>query len=138
MSDSSAAGKIAPHVRALGNSGYLVTTGDISRLAYAVRSAVGTWVFIDGSVRLVADDSGGASARVTDDQTALAAPMPATVVAINVAPGQRVSTGDMLILLEAMKMELPIKAPRDGIVARVDCAVGELVQAGVPLVELSQ
>jgi biotin carboxyl carrier protein len=36
-----------------------------------------------------------------------------------------------------MKMELPIKAPRDGRVARVGCRVGELVQPGVPLVELA-
>ena len=95
-------------------------------------------MFIDGSVRLVGDDSGDAARRGTDDHTALAAPMPATVVAINVVPGQRVRTGEMLILLEAMKMELPIKAPRDGIVAGVGCAVGELVQPGVPLVELSE
>jgi biotin carboxyl carrier protein len=121
----------------VGNGRYLVTTGDVSRLAYAVRSSAGTWVFIDGVVRLVGSDSGGATRRGTDDQTALAAPMPATVVAINVVPGQRVSKGDMLILLEAMKMELPIKTPRDGIIAAVHCNVGELVQPAVPLVALT-
>ena len=63
------------------------------------------------------------------------APMPATVVAINTAPGQTVNEGDTVIVLEAMKMELPIKAPRSGVVKAVHCAKGELVQPGVNLLE---
>jgi len=47
-----------------------------------------------------------------------------------------VAAGDKLILLESMKMVIPIVSPRDGIVARVLCAPGESVPAGVPLVEL--
>jgi len=62
--------------------------------------------------------------------------MPATVRAIEVAVGDRVNRGATLIVLEAMKMELPIKAPADGTVVSVACRVGELVQPGVPLVEL--
>ena len=41
----------------------------------------------------------------------------------------------VLIMLEAMKMELPIKAPRDGRVMAIACRPGELVQPGVPLIE---
>jgi multidrug efflux pump subunit AcrA (membrane-fusion protein) len=59
-----------------------------------------------------------------------------TVVRITVEPGQRVSKGEVLIVLEAMKMELPIKAPRDGSVKAIACRPGELVQPGVPLLEL--
>ncbi len=62
-------------------------------------------------------------------------PMPATVVAIHAAAGQAVTEGDTLILLEAMKMELPIKAPRSAVVKAVHCAQGELVQPGVNLIE---
>jgi biotin carboxyl carrier protein len=40
------------------------------------------------------------------------------------------------VMLEAMKMELPIKAPRDGIVKAIACRPGELVQPAVPLLEL--
>ena len=62
--------------------------------------------------------------------------MPATVVEIKVAVGDRVSRGDVLIALEAMKMELPVKAPRDGTIKSIACRTGELVQPGVPLLQL--
>jgi 3-methylcrotonyl-CoA carboxylase alpha subunit len=123
-------------VKALGDGRFLLTQEERTSLAYAVTSASGTWVFVDGHVYLVDAPArpGPRHARV-DDQS-LAAPMPATVVSIDVAPGQSVSAGDTLILLEAMKMELAIKAPRDSRVARIACTQGELVQPGIPLVEL--
>ena len=43
----------------------------------------------------------------------------------------------MLVLLEAMKMELAVKAPHDGTVARIACEAGAMVQPGIPLVELA-
>ena len=51
-------------------------------------------------------------------------------------PGTRVQHGDVLLVLEAMKMELPVRAPGDGTVAAVKCRPGELVQAGQELIEL--
>ena len=64
------------------------------------------------------------------------APMPATVVSINASKGQSVNEGDTVIVLEAMKMELPIKAPRRGVVKAVHCAKGDLVQPGLVLLEI--
>ncbi|MFB3854762.1 MAG: biotin/lipoyl-containing protein [Vicinamibacterales bacterium] len=64
------------------------------------------------------------------------APMPATVVEIVVEAGQSVRRGDVLLKLEAMKMELPLRAPHDGRVAAVHCKPGDLVQPGALLVEL--
>ncbi len=64
--------------------------------------------------------------------------MPATVTAVLVTPGATVSTGDTLVRLEAMKMELAIRAPVDGTVTGVACREGELVQPGRPLVTLSR
>jgi biotin carboxyl carrier protein len=58
--------------------------------------------------------------------------MPATVVAIAVREGQQVTAGDVLIRLEAMKMELPIRSPRDATVIAIKCREGELA-AGNPL-----
>jgi biotin carboxyl carrier protein len=66
----------------------------------------------------------------------LGAPMPATVVKVLAEPGARVTKGDTLVMLEAMKMELPVRAPRDGVVRAIRCQPGELVQPGVDLVEL--
>ena len=62
--------------------------------------------------------------------------MPATVVRIEVSPGQTVAKDSLLVMLEAMKMELPIRAPRDGRVTAIHCRAGEIVQPGVPLLEI--
>ncbi len=67
----------------------------------------------------------------------LMAPMPATVVRIHATVGQKVARGETLLVLEAMKMELPVRAPADGAVTAVNCAEGDLVQPGVPLIELA-
>jgi biotin carboxyl carrier protein len=69
-------------------------------------------------------------------ESGVMAPMPATVIAINRSPGDRVAEGDTLIVLEAMKMELPITAPRSGVVKAVHCAKGDLVQPGINLLEI--
>jgi biotin carboxyl carrier protein len=69
-------------------------------------------------------------------QDALTPPMPATVVRIAVKAGDAVKKGDVLVVLEAMKMELPLRAPHDGIVTSVTCREGELVQPGTILVAL--
>jgi biotin carboxyl carrier protein len=103
-----------------------------------VRERARTWVFIDGRTYVIEPETRDSSDRVhaTDDQMALSAPMPATVLAIKVAPGQHVDAGDLLVLLEAMKMEVPIKAPRAGRVKSLACREGELVQPGSALVEI--
>ena len=119
-------------VTALGNGAYLVVEGSRSRVAYAAGSADACWVFLDGNVHVLTSSK----RKTVDDHTALAAPMPATVLAVTAQPGQRVSEGDVLIVLEAMKMELPVKSPRDATVKAVMCRPGELVQPGVPLLEL--
>lgn len=126
---------VAPQVVPLGNGRYAV--GDASRrhVAFAV-AARDTWVFLDGRTYVVPTQSTARRAAV-DETSALSAPMPATVVRIEVTPGQLVTRDSALIMLEAMKMELPVKAPRDGRVVAINCRVGELVQPGVPLVELS-
>ncbi len=67
----------------------------------------------------------------------LAAPMPANVIRVNVREGDAVRKGDVVVLLEAMKMELPVRAPSDATVASVRCREGELVDADAVLVELS-
>jgi biotin carboxyl carrier protein len=67
---------------------------------------------------------------------AILAPMPGQVVAVAVAEGQAVRVGDPLVILEAMKMEHTVRAPRDGIVAALHCRPGNQVAPRAVLLEL--
>jgi biotin carboxyl carrier protein len=67
----------------------------------------------------------------------LDAPMPGRVAMVHVQPGQAVTQGQALLVIEAMKMENVVRAPRDGQVKTVHVAVGARVAPGTPLVELS-
>ena len=93
------------------------------------------WVWIDGRVHRLAPPSTGRS-RGRSASNDLSAPMPATVISVMVEAGAKVVRGDTLIMLEAMKMELAIRAPRDGAVKAIHCRPGELVQPGVQLITL--
>lgn len=123
-------------VTPLGNGRYLVSDGTRQTVAYAAGPADARWVFLNGHVYVINTTRSDATRKTQDDELALASPMPAKVAAVKVSPGQAVSRGDVLIMLEAMKMELPIKAPRDGRIKSIACVAGELVQPGTPLVEL--
>jgi acetyl/propionyl-CoA carboxylase alpha subunit len=123
-------------VEALGAGRYLVVDGFRRRLAFGARSGGATWVFLDGTVHVIEPAAMRRRSRSGDREAALAAPMPATVLRVDVSVGQTVRRGDVMVVLEAMKMELPLKAPRDGNVTAVHCQPGDLVQPGVPLVEL--
>lgn len=80
----------------------------------------------------------GAAPAVDDHAASLAASIPAVVSEILVEVGDQVEAGQKLILLESMKMILPIQAPHAGLVTAVHCAVGQAVQPGGQLVELAQ
>ncbi len=67
----------------------------------------------------------------------VAAHLAANVWRLTVAEGDRVRAGDVVAVLEAMKMEVDVTAPRDGRVARVLCAPGDLVRPGQALVTLA-
>lgn len=64
------------------------------------------------------------------------APLPGKIAAITAKPGARVKKGDVLVTLEAMKMEHGLKAPRDGVIAEIAATEGEQVKEGALLVRL--
>ena len=69
--------------------------------------------------------------------TTITAPMPGTILKVNVANGQAVKKGDVLMVLEAMKMENEIMAPADGTVSSVNVNAGASVEAGSVLCTLA-
>ncbi len=131
-------GETRLQVAAVGPDTYRVTDGSSSWLVTVAGEGDERQAFVDGEVFTFDARPGDAkpqrSKAIAD---IVAAPMPAKVTGILVKPGETVSRGELLITLEAMKMELPLHAPRDGTVASISCRVGELVQPGVRLLELS-
>lgn len=108
-----------------------------SVVAWIAASGDTRWVFLNGTVfEFEVRARGRRRQRATAGHSSLSAPMPATVIRVEVAPGRHVRRGDTLVIVEAMKMELPIRADADGTVTTVSCKPGDLVQPGVPLVEI--
>jgi acetyl/propionyl-CoA carboxylase alpha subunit len=90
---------------------------------------------VDGWAHRLAEGA-GESHRRAPAPGSLAAPMPGTVLRVLAEPGDAVSAGETLVVLEAMKMELAVSAPAAGTVAAVHVSEGELVTAGQRLVEI--
>lgn len=75
--------------------------------------------------------SGGAGAVKVN------APMPGKILDVKASAGQSVKKGDVLMILEAMKMENEVVAPQDGTVASIDVAAGDSVEAGAVLATMN-
>lgn len=111
------------------------------------RQLISTAAYIDGDKRQVwangryftySRQRHNAAPETAVASGSLASAIPAVVAQILVSPGDEVAAGDKLILLESMKMVIPIQAPTAGIVTAVHCQPGQSIQAGVPLIELKE
>lgn len=78
----------------------------------------------------------GAQGAATQDASRVRPPMTGRVESLLVAPGQTVARGDVLFVLEAMKMRNEVRAPSDGVVAAVHVQAGDAVDTGTVVVEL--
>lgn len=104
----------------------------------------GLWLDVDGRaflIRLAApptvESAVSHAAREASGTQAIVATMPGTVLSVAVAEGDRVEAHQVLVVLEAMKMENAVTAPADGRVARLLVTAGQTVQRGEALVELA-
>jgi biotin carboxyl carrier protein len=93
-----------------------------------VRAALAAPPTVEAAVRGATHEHAGAQS--------IKAPMPGTVIALRVADGDQVEAGQVLVVLEAMKMENTVPAPAAGRVAKVMVEAGRQVQRGDTLVEL--
>jgi acetyl/propionyl-CoA carboxylase alpha subunit len=132
-----------PSVTPLAPGTFSVGVGDRREIVYVAGPPTDRWAFWHGHVfhlDLVSLEPGptrppGAIRRAPVAQS-LSAPMPATVIRVLVAAGSRVKKGETVVLLEAMKMELPIRSLSDGTITAVHCHEGELVRADQILIEI--
>ena len=93
------------------------------------------WIFYDGATftfRLIDPLAPPASAAAAEQR--LLAPMPGRIVSIQTEIGAKVAKGDVLVVLEAMKVQMRLAAPRDGTVTSIRARPGELVEEGVELI----
>ncbi|MGE5360646.1 MAG: biotin/lipoyl-containing protein [Bacteroidales bacterium] len=132
-------GREAPlSVTAIDDHAYQVDADSRRTRVFAAAAGETREVFVDGRVFrfdvVGANDRRRAAAGGHGDQPM--APMPGTVVKLLVAVGEHVERGQILLKLEAMKMELPIRASHAGTIAAVHCREGELVQAGARLLDI--
>jgi len=108
--------------------------------AGVVAEVTGEWVlFLDGEAwAFAAPTSDRATGAGAVGDGAILSPMPGKVVSIEVANGDRVTKGQRLVVLEAMKMEHALIAPFDGLVGELTVSAGDQVSEGVVLIKISQ
>lgn len=118
---------------------YCVEHDGRNQIVYVAGPPDDRWAFWNGHLFQIQGAGTGRPLRRRQASHALLsvdAPMPATVIKVMVEMGASVKKGDTLVLLEAMKMELPIRASGDAVVTAVRCRDGERVEAGAVLLDL--
>ena len=107
-----------------------------ARIAHSAKVGDVWWVHIDGHIFCIEKTEAGSADG--DSDCGMTAPMPGKILEVKVADGQTVEAGELLLVMEAMKMEHRIVAPTDGVVAKVNFSTGDQVQQGDVLVEMSE
>jgi 3-methylcrotonyl-CoA carboxylase alpha subunit len=125
-------------VTRVGPGTYRVEHDGRQEIVYVAGARGSTWAFWNGELFHEAAPPAADPAEQgrPRGQRTLSSPMPATIIKVIALPDMAFKRGDTLVVVEAMKMELPIAAEHDGVVKAVHCHEGDLVQAGQTLIEL--
>jgi 3-methylcrotonyl-CoA carboxylase alpha subunit len=110
---------------------------DVPPGATAAREGNVAWVWFRGETYRLSPARSRSAARGGEEAPSLEAPMPGRIAAVHVASGASVSKGDVLVVVEAMKMEHAVRAPKDGTVERLLVSEGQMVGLGDLLVEMA-
>jgi 3-methylcrotonyl-CoA carboxylase alpha subunit len=129
-------GAIDLSVEPIGDGRFRLSTGDQSIVAEVSAAGARVFVRLGAMDFMLQRESGGRKRARASGGGSLETPMPGVVTKVMVAPGASVQRGQPLLAIEAMKMEHLIRAPHDGTVRSLAAKVGDMVSAGVPLVEL--
>jgi acetyl/propionyl-CoA carboxylase alpha subunit len=115
----------------------LTVNGAVHRV-YCAQDDRKIFLHIDGKVWLLTalDEFRGTGSQPDIDRGAVIAPMPGVVIAVNVEEGQRVTTGETLILIESMKLQCELRAKGNGVVSSVAVRVGAGFERGAVLIEI--
>jgi biotin carboxyl carrier protein len=117
--------------------GFTVGTDGETRAAEAVRDGSTVWVRFEGRTYRF-ERVGGRTRERTDTGGDLSSPMPGQVQKVLVSVGDAVEVHQPIMVVEAMKMQLEIKAPHAGTVKRILAEQGAQIEAGAPLAELEE
>jgi len=108
--------------------GLLLTTGGRTHRVLSATDGAVTWLWVDGTTYAVTElPSVREGAKVGTHDGDVRSPMPGTVIAVGVAEGAGVGKGEVVVVVEAMKMEHALTAPFDGILDALDVRVGDQV-----------
>ncbi|HWL36613.1 MAG TPA: biotin carboxylase N-terminal domain-containing protein [Frankiaceae bacterium] len=106
------------------------------RLEVVLPAGLGASSGSAGPAKAAPKRSGGAKAGAAASGDALASPMQGTIVKVDVAEGDTVAAGDLVVVLEAMKMEQPLNAHKAGTITKLTATVGEVVTSGAVICEI--
>ncbi len=130
-----------PDGRAIRLDGDRLWVGDSEWPVIVARDGDTLWVHVDGAAhRLEWRDAAGhlAEAAGAGGGDTMRAPMPGSVIAVNVVVGDPVAAGDVVLVIESMKLETAIRAPRAGVVAALPYAVGAVFDRDASLATLAE
>jgi acetyl-CoA/propionyl-CoA carboxylase biotin carboxyl carrier protein len=111
------------------DGGFTLTAGETTRPVYMVADGSARWLWLDGAAHVVTERPAETLARGAATVDAdIRSPMPGTVIAVSASPGEAVHRGQVLMIVEAMKMEHSLRAPFDGVVVDVLARAGQQVK----------
>lgn len=117
---------------------YLLRNDGHQKRCLVAQEGEDRWVWVDGQVFHLVHEVGGKSGEHHAPSNSLVSPMPGLVLKVFVKTGDVVTRNQVLVVLEAMKMQYEIAAPREGVIAEVAVSEGQQVKGDVLLVTLEE